>query len=80
MIWAIVEFNAPTPAPAVTSVPGCATARKIATSGTPRHFAALRNLVATGHSGQRVGRAAPCNCNHGFLAPDILNKCGRAAV
>ena len=49
MIWAIVEFNAPAPAPAVTSVPGCATARKIATSGTPRHFAALaRKLAAIG--------------------------------
>src|SRR6266852_5514405 len=22
----------------------------------------------------------PCNCNHDFLAPDILSKCGRAVL
>ena len=32
IIWGIVEFNAPAPAPGVTSVPGYATAMKIATS------------------------------------------------
>jgi hypothetical protein len=32
IIWGIVEFNAPALAPGVTSVPGYATAMKIATS------------------------------------------------
>jgi hypothetical protein len=32
IIWGIVEFNAPALAPGVTSVPGYATAMRIATS------------------------------------------------